>query len=171
MSMLLPELARGMAAFNRQAAGSAEAARLRREGAEAARKLTRLALSRGPDAQEVWQEVTEALREGVSGERARDIVGITLDVADTWLEMARNARGLWEEARAAGAIPEHLEELDTLEKEVREVRAAAEKMEPLLSRPRPPVDAARLQKGREEVEQGQFKTPEQMRAHFSGAGE
>jgi hypothetical protein len=167
MPTLMPELARERADSNRKIAAIAEAARLRREGAPAARKLTRLAIARGPDAREQWQEVTEALRGGLSGETATEVVGVTLEVADTWLEMARVARQLCVEA---GAGPEGLEQLDEVEKEVRQVRTEAERTQAFLTRPRPPIDAERLEKGRRDIAEGRFKTAEEIGASRTGQG-
>src|SRR5262245_53378919 len=165
MPTLLPELAQERADSNRKIAAIAEAARLRREGAPAARKLTRLAILRGPDAREYWQEAREALREGASGEKARDIVGLTLDVADTWLEMAREARRVWEEP---GATPEGLEQLAEIEEEVQQVRAEAARAQAFLTRPMPPIDADRLEKGRQAIAEGRFKTAAEIRSARPG---
>jgi hypothetical protein len=68
--ILMPELAKEMAVFNRKAVGLARAARQRREAVPAARYLTRLAVTRGSDPREYWVQVAEALKEGVPGERA-----------------------------------------------------------------------------------------------------
>lgn len=168
MPSLMPELARERAESNRKVAALAEAARQRREGAPAARALTQLAITRGLEARQCWQEAIEALRGGLSAEGAREVVGLALDVTNSWLAIVRTARLLWEEA---GSPAEGTEQLDAVEKEVEQARAAAARAHAFLTGPRPPIDAARLEKGRQAVAEGRFKTAEEIRSARRGAGE
>ena len=166
MPVLVPDLAKEMALFNRKAIDFARDARLRQEPNPSARYLTRLAVTRGSDASEYWRTVQEALREGVPAERAREIVEVARDVADTWLELAQAARSLWKDAECAGGAPEGLDELGEFEGEVREVRAAVDRAGAFLSRPRQPIDAERLRRGLAEAEQGKVKSAKEMRDLF-----
>jgi hypothetical protein len=177
-SQLLLRLAREMAESNRRAAAAVEAESwqsatpqeadaLRRRGARAAQDLTRFTLSRRAEARDVWDGALEVLREGATGEESREVLQVVQDISDSWLALAQKTRELWRDVTAAsGAAPEGLDELDAAEREVKEVKAAAEKMHAFLARTRTPLDPALLRQGREEVEQGRFKTPEEMRSRL-----
>jgi hypothetical protein len=139
----------------------------RRRGARAARELTRFTLSRSSDARDVWEGALEVLREGATGEESREVLQVVQDITDSWLALAHKTRELWRNVTAAtDAAPEGLDDLDAAERDVKEVQAAAEKMHAFLSRTRPPLDPALLQKGREEIARGHFKTPEEMRSRL-----
>ena len=168
MPTLMPELAREMAAFNRKAADFARASRLRLRGAQAARQLTRFTLYREGDARTVWQAALEAFEEGLTAEESAAVLQTVRDVADTWLDLAREAREFWGEVAATEAAPEGLEELSRAEAGVSGVKAAAERMHAFLSRPRPPLDLERLRAGLAEAEQRRVKTAAQMRERFQG---
>lgn len=163
MTTLLPELAREMAIFHRKVVAFGQKARERRETVVAARQLTHVAITRGGDPKEVWQTIQDGLNEGVPGERAREIVDVARDVANSWLELAENARELWLEAKLP---PEDLDSLEVREREVREILAAVNKACAFFTRPRPPVDLERLREGLAEAEQGKVKTAAEMRELF-----
>jgi hypothetical protein len=175
----LPELAREMAAFNRRVAESVEAEARRAEKlqqeqghAEAhpksvtrsAREALRHTLSQAPDAQAVWQTVLEAVKDGISGEDLKRILGDVRSVLETWLTLAEKTRTLWGFAAATGAPPDSLADLTEAEATIRQIKAEAERLYAFATRTKPAVDPALLQRGRSEVEQGRARTPEQMRA-------
>ncbi len=138
---------------------------MRRRGARAGRELTRFTLSRKTDARSVWEGALEALAEGMSGEEARERLEGVREVIDSWFALAKKTHELWRDVSAAtGAVPEGLDELAGAEREVVEVKAAAEQMHAFLTRNHPPVEPPLLRKRREDIEQGRFKTPEEMRS-------
>jgi hypothetical protein len=160
-------LAREIAESYRRAADSVEAdlrpgdaedtAALRNRATRSARELTRFILSRKDDPRAVWLDALEVFKEGLAGEEARQVLLVVRDIIDTWLRLSQKARSWWQDVAAAtGAAPEGLDELAQAESEVNEVKAAAETMFGLLTRERPPVDPARLQQGRQEIEEGKF---------------
>lgn len=182
-TLLLPDLAREMAAFNRRVADSVEAETrrveklreamepdeaLRKRATLSAREALRHTLSQAPDAQAVWHTVLELLKDGLSGEELTELLRDVRDAVETWLTLAQKTRGLCESAKANSAAEAGLAELARAEASVREVKAAAEKVAAFMSRPRPPIDPARLQRGREEADQGRVRSPEQMRAGPEG---
>ncbi len=117
----------------------------------------------------MWQDALRVIQGGMAGEEARQVVEVTRSVVESWFVLAQKARGLWEHvAVAAGALPEMMGELQIAEKETAEVRSAIERMQSFLNRPKPPIDAARLEKGAQAVAEGRYKTAEQIRASRRG---
>jgi hypothetical protein len=182
-TLLLPELAREMAAFNRRVADSVEAEarrveRLQEELAQAdtlrktttrsAREALRHTLSQFPDAQAVWRTALEVVRDGVEGGDLKQMLQDVQSVVDTWLTLAEKTRVLCRFAAPAVA-PDKLDELTQAEAAIREVKTAAEKMSAFVTRPKPAVDPARLQQGRNDIEQGRIRTAEQMLARLDQA--
>ncbi len=166
-TIFLPELTAERAVSNRSIASIAQSPGLRKEGALAARKITARALERGRDAREVWQEVQETLKAGMSGDKAVSSVEIALEVAESWLQLAEAARGLWDEA---GGTPERLDEVARYEEEARQVRESARKVLDFLTRPPRPMDAERLARGETDLQEGRYTTGEQMRAMRQAQG-
>jgi hypothetical protein len=126
--------------------------------------MIRHTLSHAPNVQAVWQTVLEMASDGLSGEDLKRLLAHASEVIDSWLALAANAGEYARLAAALGTAPGQLEDLVRTEAAIREVRAAAEKMAAFANRPKAPINAERLQMGRNEVEQGKLKTPEQMRA-------
>jgi hypothetical protein len=182
---LLAELAQENAASNRRVASSvdAEARRaerlrplpeqsgaLRRRLARSAREALRYALGQAGGARGLWQSALALFEEGLEGGEAGVAVRAVLEVFDSWLSVARSTRDLWGTAERAGAAPEGLEELDTAAREVEAFRAAAEKLLAFLTRDRPPVDPAALERARQAIAAGKYKDPEAVRAGLHGQG-
>jgi hypothetical protein len=159
MTTLIPELAKEMAAFNRKAVDVARAATLSQETRTDAQHLLRIAITRGGDAKEVWQDFQERLKRGMPGEKARELVQSAREVAETWLELAQNIRGLAKDAL------EGLDQLDAIEQEVQEIRAAVEKVYLFFARPRPPIDEERLCAGLAEAQRNVSITNLPVREH------
>jgi hypothetical protein len=184
-STLLLELAQENAASNRRIASSidAEAGRaeklrqlrnqlgtLRRRVACSAREALRYALGQAGDARGLWQGVVGLFDEGLEGGEARAAVRGSLEVFDSWFRVAQSTRALWTTAERAGATPEGLHELDEASQEIESFRAAAEKLLAFLTRERPPVDPATLERARQAVAEGKYKDPEAVRDGLRGPG-
>jgi hypothetical protein len=176
----VPQMARELVEGNRRVADSVEAelspggrpedlASRRRRGARAARQLTRFTLNRSSDTRDVWRAELEVMEDGVGNEEAKELARIALATMDSWLALTRKTRELWRGVEAdTGATPEGLDQLAAAEAEVRELRAAAEKVDLFLARARAPVDSTRLRQGREDAEQGRLKKSEEMLSRFQG---
>jgi hypothetical protein len=80
------------------------------------------------------------------------------------MSLAQNSRDLWELAATHGNRPEGLEGLSAAEMDIQQTRGAAAKTHAFLTRTRPPVDIALLERGRKEIAQGRYKTADQIRS-------
>ena len=69
---------------------------------------------------------------------------------------------------ATAATAAELDELTRVVAGIAEVQAAAEKVSAFTSRAKPPVDPALLQRGKEEIDSGKMKSPEQIRGGPEG---
>jgi hypothetical protein len=182
---LLPDLARENAASNRRIASSvgaaarraddlrqsqAEAGAVRRRAARAAREAVNYACGQAAHAHCLWQEALALLKEGQEGDEARASIQAILEVFDSWLSVAGSTRDLWAAAERAGATPEGLQELDEASQEIGSFRAAAENLLAFLTRERPPIDPAALERARQAVAEGKYKDPEAVRAGLRGPG-
>jgi hypothetical protein len=180
---LLPELARENAASNRRIASSVGAAArraddlrqsptqagaVRRRAARGAREALRYAVGQAAHAHGLWQEALALLQEGQEGDEARASVRAVLEVFDSWQSVAGSTRELWAAVERAGATPEGLHELDAASQDIEAFRAAAEKLLAFLTRERPPVDPAALERARQVVAEGKYKDPEAVRAGLRG---
>jgi hypothetical protein len=180
-SLSMPQLGRDIVESYRKASVSVgETLRLdpsqntdsvRRRAARSARELIRFTLSRRGDARAVWQGALEVIEDGLNGEQSREVMRVVQDVIDRWFGLARKSRDWWRDVEAAtGAKPELLDELDAAEKDVQDVRSAAEKVLGFLTRPRPPIDPARLEQGIKDIAEGRFKTAEQAQSSGKEGG-
>ena len=120
-ALLLPELAREMAASNRRVADSVEAEShrleelrgameqaepLRKRALRSAREAWSCALNRKADPRAVWQNAWEIIEDGLDGEKARDLLADIQNLIDAWFRLAQTARLLWRIAASAGAVPD-----------------------------------------------------------------
>ncbi len=182
MSELLPMLAREIVGSNNRVAEMFEVESRRLEklragqnGAESlikdasriAREATRATLNRRADVLGLWQDVREFFDDGANLEQCKQALQNALDAVESWLRLARNARGMWSIAKTSADAHVVLTELDAAEEEIRNVKTAIEKMHGFLVRPRPPVDRTSLEKGRQQCAEGKLKSPEEMRARWS----
>jgi hypothetical protein len=173
-TLLLPELARESAASNRRLARSVEDLRQREEvqptlpqaGTGSAREALRYTLFRAAEASSLWQGTVALFQDGLDGHEARDVLQAVLEVFDSWFGLVKSTRDLWHTTDPTGASPEGLEELDAVSRDIELLKTAAEEMRTFLNRSRPPVDAAVLEKARQAVVQGRYKTPEAVRARL-----
>jgi hypothetical protein len=177
-SLLLPELARGTTASNRQVAASVgdevrrieqlQAAKetwdsLQRRVTRSSREATNYVLAKVLEIAGLWQSALDGLKEGLEAGEARSVFGATLEVAESGLGLIASARSLWELARRLGVVPEKLDELDAAAREVQQIRSAIERVQTFYSRPRPPIDSERLERGKRAAKEGRVKKPEELR--------
>jgi DNA-binding XRE family transcriptional regulator len=182
-TLLLPELARELVRSNRVVAEALQAEvrqlkelRSEMEQAEAvkkraiqsARDATSATVSRKAQVVGIWQQTLARFEDGLSAERWQEMLQDTQAILESWLRLAQNSRDLWEFAVTLGNRPEGLQELSSAEIDIQQVRAAVEKTHVFLTRTRPPVDIALLERGRKEIAQGRYKTADQIR---SGSGQ
>jgi hypothetical protein len=178
-TLLLPELARELAASNRRVADSFEAESrqlqelqltagerhaLKVRAVRSARAAAAATLGRKTETLAVWRNVLDVLHDGLDDGRSNELLKHVLDTIDTWLRLAQDSRDLWGFAAALGAPQEGADELRAAEEEVRRVKGTAESMNTFLGRPWPPVDPSLLERGRNEIAQGRYRTAEQIRA-------
>jgi hypothetical protein len=182
MSMLLlPELARETAASNQRIARSVQTAATRseelRQGHEkpaserqqlmrTAREALRYTLGQAAEAQGQWQDTLSLLGDGLEANEARDVLQAAVDVLDSWFVLLNSTRDLLQVAERSGAAPEGREDLDAAQREMEKVKAAADEMRAFLGRAWPPVDPALLDKARQAITHGKYKTAEAIRAGF-----
>ncbi len=183
-TQLLPELARENAASNRRAAQIVDAARRQLESLESslgsqpeevrrwlsrsARQALRYTLAQMPMTSALWQDILAVFEEGLRAEEAKELIRFAHELAETWSELVRSTRVLWEVAARAGAAPEGSHELDAAERRVQELKNAIGQTHAFLNRPRPPVDPGALDAAGAAVAEGRYKTPEDIRARFRG---
>jgi hypothetical protein len=142
---------------------------LRCRGTRAARELTRFALGQKDEAEAVWQAAQQVIQEGVTGDEAREVVGIARSIIESWFSLVQKARDLWREVAAAtGAAPEMLSELGKAEEEASRLRMAVERINAFFNRPKPPIEAARLEKGVQSIAEGRYKTAKEIRSSRRG---
>jgi hypothetical protein len=147
--------------------GNGDAAAERRRAARAARQLTRFTVNRAADARQSWQLALEILHDGIGGEEAEGLVGLSCAMIQSWLALAEKTRQVWQDIEAkTGATPEGLEELGVVEAEIKGSQSAAERTLAFLRRDRKPIDLTRLQRGQEDAEQGCFKNAEDVASRF-----
>jgi hypothetical protein len=178
-ALLLPELARETAGSNRRVAEKLEAESrrleqlrekaedgqaLKKQATRSARGATGTTMSRKADVLGLWQHALEVFADGLEGGQARDLLQTLRESIDSWLRLAEDCRAMWRFAATLGSPPQGPEGLDAAEEEVKRVKAAVEKMQAFLSRPRPPVDVGRFEKGREDLAQGRYRTGAQIRS-------
>jgi hypothetical protein len=137
---------------------------LKTRAAQSAKSATAATLSRKAETLGVWQIALDIFRDGLGDVQSKEVLQNVLDSVDSWLRLVQNSREMWRFAAALGNTPEGLEELGTAEDEIKQVKAAVEKMSAFLGRPRPPVDPSLLDRGRNEIAQGRYRTAEQIRA-------
>jgi len=174
MSLLLQDLAREKAASNRRIAQAVELASERAEElrkveatlgnprmrtARNAREAMRYALLEAAETRTIWQSTRELFEEGLEGGEAKQILHSMLELFESWFGLAKTTRNLCQQAVAIGVRPEGLENLDVAEGQVQGSKKAADEMKAFLSRPRPPVSPGLLEKARQAVAQGRFKSP------------
>jgi hypothetical protein len=129
--------------------------------------LTRFTLNRKSDTRDVWRTILEILEDGVPADEAKELVQIARASIDSWLTLAQKTREVWQGVEEeTEAVAEGLDDLAAAEKEVRQLRAAADKMHTFLTSARPAIDLARLRQAQEEMAEGRFKKPEEMRSRF-----
>ena len=128
-TLLLPELARENAASNRRVARSVDTAASQPRVTHSAREALRYSLGQAALARGHWQDVLALFEDGVEGGEAREAVHAVLDFFDSWFDLARSTRALWQAAGAPGAAPEGL---DAATREVEALRRNAEEMRAFL---------------------------------------
>ncbi len=178
-TLLLPELARELARSNRVVAEALEAeARqlqelrsemdeaetLKKRAVRSARDATSTTISRKAEVLGIWQQTLARLEDGLSAERSQEMLQDARAILESWLRLAQNSRDLWELAATLGNRPEGLEGLSAAEMDIQQIRGAVEKTHAFLTRTRPPVDIALLERGRKEIAQGRYKTADQIRS-------
>jgi hypothetical protein len=174
MSMLLlPELARENAAANRRITHSVENLRqlqedtvTRQRMASSAREAFRYTLVQAAEARSHWQGTMALLADGLEGEEAREVLQAVGEVFDSWFGLAKSTRDLLQTTVPAGTTAEGLEELDVAYRDIEALGTAAEEMRAFLNRARSPIDPIILEKARQAVAQGRYKTPEAIRARL-----
>lgn len=178
-TLLLPELAQENATFNRRVALAVEAEAqhleklrqlqerlltLRRRMTSSTREALRCTLAQAAEAHGLWQGTLALFEDGLEGVEAREVLQVVLEVFDSWFSLVKSTRGLWHTAEQAGTTPEGLDTVDEASRDIQALRVAAEELRAFLTRPQPSVDPALLEKARQAVAQGRYKTPEAVRA-------
>jgi hypothetical protein len=181
--LLLHDLAHEKAASNRRIAQSVVSAaqrveelrRLKEKLTTPRRRITsdtqealRYTLAEAAEARSIWQGARELFEEGLEGGEARELLQVVLEVFASWFGLAKTTRDLWQVTVEVGATPEGLTELDLAEGHVQALQKSAEDLKAFLTRARPPVDPALLDKARQAVGQGRFKSPEEVRSRLPG---
>jgi ribosomal protein L17 len=183
MSTLLSDLARARAASSRNASQSVKTATqhleearrfakmvdtLRRSAAAGARSALRYTLAEAEELRALWEEVKEEFKTGVATEDGTELLRVVLDSFDSWLDLADAAYTYRNLAAEMGVEITPPERLVTTISEMKGLKATVERFQDFLSRPRPPVDPARLQAARQEVAQGRVKGPDAIRKDVCG---
>lgn len=178
-ALLLPELAREMSGSNLRVAETLEAESLRlterrgkpeeaeslkRHAPRSARGATSTTLSRRADIVGVWKLALELLEDGLSAEQSQEMLQAIQNTIDNWLRAVQTCREMWRLVAEVGGSPEGLEGLDAAEAEVRQVRAAVEKLRAFFTRARLPIDPGLLERGRKEIVEKRYRTAEQIRS-------
>jgi hypothetical protein len=115
-----------------------------------------------------WGQLVEILQNGCSLEESNQILRNLRALADNLLCHFEKNRVQWQIAVNLGISPNGMEQLNVAEQEVRRVKTAIDETHGFLVGPRPPIDLARLQNGRNDMAAGDFKSPEEMRSHVEG---
>jgi hypothetical protein len=138
-------------------------------GTRAATELIRFALSQKHGAKTAWRDAQKVIEGGVTGDKAREVIGIARSIIETWFSLAQKARELCRDLEATtGPVSEMLAELEKAEEEASQVRNAVETMHGFLNRTKPPIDAVRLEKGKQSVAEGRYKTADEIRSSRKG---
>jgi hypothetical protein len=177
-TLLLPELARENAASNRRIAHSVEfAARCleqqpqlhddSRPAMRSAQEALRHTLGQATEARNQWQAVLGAFADGLEGDEGREMLQVILDLFDAWCSLVQPTRELCARAAQLGAVLEGLDRLDSAANEVATLRTAAEDLRTFVTAPRPAIGPGVLDRARQAVAQGRFKSPEAVRARLS----
>src|SRR5438105_13014884 len=100
-ALLLPELARENAAYNRRVTTSVETVARRLETSSRsltsdAREALRYTLAQAAEARSLWQGTQALFTDGVEGGEARAALRAVLDVFDSWFGLAKSTRELWQ---------------------------------------------------------------------------
>jgi hypothetical protein len=142
----------------------AELAHIRRRAARAAREATRQAIAGAAEVERLWRGVLACLNEGLEKGVAAALVTSAAGSFEPLHELVTEVWGLWATAGRAGAVPEGIDELNTVTRKVEELRATAERMRVFLATPRPAVDPALLADAVQAVADGRVQSPEAVRA-------
>jgi hypothetical protein len=114
----------------------------------------------------LWDGVLAMVGEGIEGGECRDLLQRQLGLFDAWFALLQVTRHSITAAAEAGAAPEGAEALEAAAGQMERLRKAAADMLAFVTRPRPPVDPAVLDRARKAVAQGQFEGPEAVRSRL-----